>query len=55
MKIVQMEVKGSNLIITADLAQDHGPSKSGKTTAVASALDNASAPDDESSPIIKSA
>ena len=52
---VQMEVKGSNLIITADLAQYHGPNKSGKTTAVASALDNGSALGDESNPIIKSA
>jgi len=55
MKIVQMEVRGSNLIITAYLAQDHRPSKSGKTTVVVSALDNASAPGDESNPIIKSA
>ncbi len=55
MKNVQMGVRGSNLIITADLAQDHGPSNSGKTTAVVSALDNASVPGDESNPIIKSA
>ena len=55
MKIVQVEVKGSSLIVSADLAQDHGPSKSGKTTAVVSALDNASASGDESNSIIKSA
>ena len=35
MKNIQMEVKGNNLIITVDLTQDHGPSKSGKTIAVA--------------------
>jgi len=55
MTIVQVEVKGSSLIVTADLVQDNGPGKSGKTTAVASALDNASASGDESNPIIRSA
>lgn len=54
MKIVQIEVRGSNIIITADLAQHHGSGKSGKTTAVASALDNASAPGDEFNPVIRS-
>jgi hypothetical protein len=44
MKNVQMEVKGNNLIITVDLTQDHGPSKSGKTIVVASTLGNANVP-----------
>ncbi len=38
MENIQMEVKGNNLIITVDLTQDHGPSKSGKTILVASTL-----------------
>jgi hypothetical protein len=42
-----MEVKGNNLIITVDLTQDHGPSKSGKTIVVASTLGNVNVPGDE--------
>ena len=51
MKNVQMEVKGNNLIITIDLTQDHGPSKSGKTIAVASTLGNVNVPGEEFSHI----
>jgi hypothetical protein len=51
MKNVQMEVKGNNLIITVDLTQDHGPSKSGKTIVVASTLGNVSVPGEEFSHI----
>ena len=32
---VELEVKGSKLVITVDLTKDFGPSKSGKTTIVA--------------------
>ena len=51
MKNVQMEVKGKNLIITVDLTQDHGPSKSGKTIVVASTLGNVNLPGEEFSHI----
>ena len=36
MKNVALQVNGSKLVITCDLSQDFGPSKSGKTTVVAS-------------------
>ena len=32
---VEMRVEGGKLIITADLSKDYGPSKSGKTTIIA--------------------
>ena len=50
---VQVDVKGSNLIITSYIAQNYGPNKSGKTAAVVSALDKGSALGDESNPIMK--
>ena len=34
-KNVNIEVKGSTLVITCNLDEDHGPSKSGKTTIIA--------------------
>ncbi len=51
MKNVQMEVKGNNLIITVDLTQDHGPSKSGETILVASTLGIVNVPGEEFSHI----
>lgn len=46
-KNVQIEVKGSTLVITCDLEQDHGPSKSGKTTIIATTEGNMSIPGHE--------
>lgn len=40
MKNVTMEVKGNLLHITVDLAQEHGPSSSGKSICVASTEGN---------------
>ena len=51
MENIQMEVKGNNLIITVDLTQDHGPSKSGETIVVASTLGIVNVPDEEFSHI----
>lgn len=42
MKNVEMKVDGNILTITVDISQDHGPSKSGKTTVIASTLGNVS-------------
>jgi len=36
MKNVEMKVEGNRLVITIDLAKSYGPSKSGKTTIIAS-------------------
>ncbi len=47
MENIQMEVKGNNLIITVDLTQDHGPSKSGETILVASTLGIVNVPGEE--------
>ena len=46
-KNVQIEVKGSTLVITCDLTKDHGPSKSGKTTIIATTEGNVSIPGHE--------
>ncbi len=51
MQNVQMEVKGNNLIIAVDPTQDHGPSKSGETTLVASTLGIVDVPGEEFSHI----
>jgi len=40
MKNVEMKVKGKKLILEMDLEQRHGPSKSRKTTIVASSEGN---------------
>jgi hypothetical protein len=45
---VEMRVEGSKLIITADLSKDYGPSKSGKTTIIATTGGNVSVPGQES-------
>ena len=45
---VEMRVEGSKLIITADLSKDYGPSKSGKTTIIATSGGNVSVPGQES-------
>ena len=50
-KDLQMEVNGSNLVITFDLSQHHGPSKSGKAMVVASTLGKVSVPGGEFSHI----
>lgn len=39
-KNVQMEVRGSLLVITVDLSQDHGPSKSGNSNIIATSAGN---------------
>ena len=48
MKNVEMTLKGDILRIEIDLTQDHGLSKSGKTTIVASTGGNVSVPGSES-------
>jgi hypothetical protein len=40
MKNVEVEVKGTKLVITADLSKDFGPSSSGKTTIIATSAGN---------------
>jgi hypothetical protein len=45
MKNVKFEVKGTTLTITVDLAKNCGPSKSGKSTIVASTQGNISLPE----------
>jgi hypothetical protein len=47
MKNVELEIKGNKLIITADLTKDFGPSKSGKTTIIATTEGNPSIPGNE--------
>jgi len=47
MKNVEMEVKGTTLILKVDLSKDFGPSKSGKTVVIASSMGNVSSPNDE--------
>lgn len=44
MKNVEMSVEGDTLTITVDLSQEFGPSKSGKTTIIASTEGNKSVP-----------
>ena len=44
MQNMTMKTEGSKLIITVDLAQDLGPSKSGKTTLIATTGGNKSVP-----------
>ena len=46
-----MEVNGSNLVITLDLTQHRGPSKSDKSMVVARTLGNVSVPGGEFSHI----
>jgi hypothetical protein len=47
MKNVEMNVEGNKLIITVDLAQEFGPSSSGKSIAIASTEGNVSVPEHE--------
>ena len=47
MKNVDMTVEGNILTIKVDLAQEFGPSSSGKTIIIASTEGNVSIPDDE--------
>lgn len=44
MKNIRMEVEGSVLVIRVDLGVDLGPSKSGKTTLIASTEGNVKVP-----------
>lgn len=44
MRNVEMKMDGDKLVITVDTAQTFGPSKSGKTTIIASTEGNVSAP-----------
>lgn len=44
MKNMKCEVQGKNLVITIDLTQNLGKSKSGKTTLVASTAGNQAVP-----------
>jgi hypothetical protein len=44
MKNVQFKVQGHKLIITVDLNEEHGPSKSGKTIVIASTEGNVPLP-----------
>jgi len=46
-KNVNIEIKGSTLVITCNLDEDHGPSKSGKTTIIASTEGNMAIPGHE--------
>jgi len=45
MKNVRTELKGTQLVITVDLAKDFGPSASGKTIIIASTCGNVSVGD----------
>jgi hypothetical protein len=47
MKNVEMDVQGDKLVITVDLSQDFGPSKSGKTKIIASTEGNIPIPNNE--------
>ena len=47
MRNIKMEVKGDILTLTVDLSKTFGPSKSGKTTVIASSLGNQPCPDNE--------
>jgi hypothetical protein len=47
MKNVEMNVEGDKLIITVDLAQEFGPSSSGKSITIASTEGNVSVPEHE--------
>lgn len=40
MKNIETEVKGNKLVITVDLSENFGPSKSGKTIIIASSEGN---------------
>ena len=44
MRNVNIKMDGSNLVITVDVSQTFGPSKSGKTIIIASTEGNVSAP-----------
>jgi len=46
-KNVNIEVKGSKLVITCDLNENYGPSKSGKTTIIATTEGNMAIPGHE--------
>jgi ABC-type molybdate transport system ATPase subunit len=45
MQNVELEVKGKKLTITVDLTKDFGPSKSGKTTIIATTAGNVDVPE----------
>lgn len=45
MKNIEIKQAGNILTITVDISKDYGPSKSGKTTIIASTEGNVSAPD----------
>lgn len=47
MKNVEMKVADNKLIIEVDLSQDLGPSKSGKTTMIATTEGNTTVPGNE--------
>lgn len=47
MKNVEMNVEGNKLIITVDLAEEFGPSSSGKSITIASTEGNVSVPEHE--------
>lgn len=47
MKNVEMNVEGNKLIITVDIAQEFGPSSSGKSITIASTEGNVSVPEHE--------
>lgn len=47
MKNVEMNVEGNKLIITVDLAQEFGPSSSGKSITIASTEGNVAIPEHE--------
>jgi ABC-type polar amino acid transport system ATPase subunit len=47
MQNVAMRVEGNKLVIEVDLTQDLGPSKSGKTTMIATTEGNANVPGHE--------
>ena len=48
MKNVDLKVEGSTLVIRVDLSKNFGPSKSGKTTIIASTEGNTAVPGNES-------
>jgi hypothetical protein len=47
MKNVEINVEGNKLIITVDLAQEFGPSSSGKSITIASTEGNVAVPEHE--------
>ena len=47
MKNVDMKLNGNQLVITVDIKNEFGPSKSGKSITIASTEGNVSIPDNE--------